>query len=353
MGLLPARGAQFRTSHRQFSDLFASPLQVAGAALAALLLVCLPLVANSYVLSFATLILITATGTVGFNILVGWTGLVSLGYSGFYALGAYVNAILMLRYGWSFLAAVPAAALGCGAASLLVGLPSLRLKGLYLAITTLAFSIIVNQLILVAKPLTGGSGGMTVPRPMLFGIDLTGDNALFWLCALVFGLVLLLAANIRRSFLGRALFAVRDYEVAARVLGVNVVRTKLISFAISSGIIGLAGAMFSFDLQYLNVDSFDLLLSIEAISMVIVGGLGHTAGAVLGAAFMVLLPEAIRVSFNLMSSGMAALLQNSGEEVKGVIDGAIIVIFLRAAPAGLIGLVRAMWRALTRWPLLR
>lgn len=343
--------ASFPRRHSDFTR-----LHPGGAGLALLLIgagaaIALPFASNAYVLGYATLVAITAVGAVGFNILVGWTGLVSLGYSGFFAIGAYANGYLMSRLGWSVLASLPTAALIAGLASLLVGVPSLRLKGLYLAITTLAFSVIVNHMILLAKPITGGSTGMRVVRPKLFGLDLTSDRALYWLCLVVLALTILFALNIRRSYIGRAFFSIRDYEVAARVLGVNTVAYKLLSFVLSSAVIGLAGGLFAMHMRYLNVESFELILSIEAVSIVIVGGIGSVAGAVMGSVFMVLLPEGARLLFASFGGALGDVFSSNAQEIKGAIYGLVIILFLRFAPHGLLGALRRLAAALRRWPL--
>jgi branched-chain amino acid transport system permease protein len=347
------RAAGFHTSYADFGRLIGGAGRRTALIVAALALLLLPAMLGTYALSFATLILITSIGTIGFNVLVGWTGLVSLGYAGFFALGAYANGALTTHFGWPFFLAIPGAAAVAALASLVVGIPSLRLRGLYLAITTLAFSVITNQVILLAKPLTGGSAGLAVARPRLAWLHLGGDAVVFELCMLVFGFTIWLACNIRRSYLGRALFAIRDHEIAARVLGVDLVKYKLLSFAISSALTGAAGALFSLQMQYLNVESFDLQLSVEAISIVIVGGLGSIAGAVLGTIFMVLLPEVVRSLFSLAGDTLANLFTSQVEEVKGVIDGVVIVLFLRWAPTGMIGHYDRLARAVASWPLPR
>lgn len=308
----------------------------------------LPFAANAYVLGFATTILITATGVVGFNVLTGWTGLVSLGYAGFFAVGAYTQGVLATRYGWPLAATLPAAAVMAALVSVLVGAPSLRLRGLYLAITTLAFSAIISHVILLAKPLTGGSRGLSVARPSVLGVSLRSDAAIFWLCLAGLVLAAWLAGNIRRSYLGRAFFAVRDAEPAARVLGGHVIRAKLLAFALSSAITGFAGALFALHQRYLNVENFEVLLSIEAVSILIVGGIGSIAGVIAGTVFMVLLPEAARLAFATLGGPLAEM--SGGLEIRGVIYGLVIILFLRFAPGGLI----QFWhdgRAWTRhWP---
>jgi branched-chain amino acid transport system permease protein len=344
--------AVFPRSYADFTRVVRSPLAGLPYVVLAALVAAVPFVANSYVLGFGTLILISSVGAVGFNILVGWAGLVSLGYAGFLAIGAYANAYFMNKLGWSLLISLPMAGVVSGIASLLVGVPSLRLRGLYLAITTLAFSVITNHVILLAKPLTGGSSGTQVRRPVLFGFDLTSDRALFLICLIVLLITIWIAINIRRSYVGRAFFAIRDYEVAARVLGINVVAYKLLSFVISSALIGVAGGLFGMHLRYLNVESFELLLSIEAVSVAIVGGLGSIAGMVLGSAFMVLLPEAARIGFSFLSSSSAGdLFASNAQEMKGVIYGLVIILCLRFAPSGLIGLFRRLGARLRQWPL--
>jgi branched-chain amino acid transport system permease protein len=310
--------------------------------------VALPFLANAYTLGFATTILITAVGVVGFNVLTGWTGLVSLGYAGFFAVGAYTQGVLATRYGWPLGATLPAAAVVAALVSVLVGAPSLRLRGLYLAITTLAFSAIISHVILLAKPLTGGSRGLSVARPSVLGVPLKSDAAIFWLCAAGLLLAVWLAPNIRRSYLGRAFFAVRDAETAARVLGVDVIRAKLLAFALSSAITGFAGALFALHQRYLNVESFELLLSIEAVSILIVGGIGSIPGVIAGTVFMVLLPEMARLAFNAIGGPLAEM--GGAQEIRGVIYGLVIILFLRFAPGGLIAFWTSVLARLRRWP---
>jgi len=339
------------TRHAHQLRLFPNPAAALAVLVAIALATALPLVSNSFVLGYATLVTITAIGAVGFTILVGWTGLVSLGYAGFFAIGAYTAGYVMTKLGGSILLAMPAAAAAAAFASLLVGVPSLRLKGLYLAITTLAFSVIVNHVVLLAKPVTGGSTGLRVRRGTALGVDLTSDRAIYWICLAVLGLAVILAHNIRRGFIGRALFAIRDYEVAARVIGVNVVAYKLLSFAMSSALIGVAGALFAMHMRYLNVESFELILSIEAVSIVIVGGLGSIAGAIMGSVFIVLLPEAARTVFSWFGGTLGDVFSSNAQEIKGAIYGLVIILFLRFAPDGLVGAIRRAIDAVKRWPL--
>ncbi len=184
-------------------------------------LIVAPYFLNSYALSFLTIILITAVGALGLNILTGYTGLISLGHVGFLVTGAYAYAVVVSKYGLPPLVGFLAAGIVPALASLVVGAPSLRLKGLYLAITTLAFSFIINTVILEARTVTNGARGISVPRPDIFGVSFDSDAAFTHLCLGFAILTLFATLNIRRSRVGRAFVAIRDNDTAARVMGIN------------------------------------------------------------------------------------------------------------------------------------
>ena len=318
-----------------------------------LALVLVPLVAPAYIANYGTLIFIAATGAVGLNLVTGTAGMISLGHAGFLALGAYTTAILVTDHGFGLLPAM--AASGCVAAvvSLLVGIPSLRLKGLYLAITTLAFSIIVTTLILEASSLTGGSGGKTVTRPDFFGLSMDSGPAIYYLALVVAVLTVLIALNLLRSRVGRAWSALHDYDIAASLMGINLRRYKLLAFAVSAFIAGIAGSVLALHLRYLNIDSFALITSIEVLTMIIVGGLGSVRGAVLGAIVITLLPELSARLFDLIGGSMKSLSAANAPELKGVIYALVIMVFLRFEPDG----IAARWAHIKRfwsdWPYAR
>jgi branched-chain amino acid transport system permease protein len=230
--------------------------------------------------------MITAVGVLGLNILTGTTGLISLGHAGFLAVGAYAAGIVAGRYGWPMPLSILAGGIGAAVAGLVVGVPSLRLKGLYLAITTMAFAVIINHLILNGGALTGGSEGLTVPQPALFGRPLAAEGGYYYVVLAVLLLAVFATLNLQRSRVGRALMAIREHDIAARAMGVNLVRWRLLAFTVSAFYTGVAGALLAFYTRYLNVDSFSLLVSIEALSMLIVGGLGTVSGALLGTVFI-------------------------------------------------------------------
>ncbi|WP_244742754.1 branched-chain amino acid ABC transporter permease [Mesorhizobium sp. L-8-10] len=310
-----------------------------------------PFLLGNYQVTLMVSALIAIIGAVGLNMLTGTTGLISLGQAGFLAVGAYTNAILMMDYGWPVWLSIPAAGLMAALISVFVGVPSLRLKGLYLAITTLAFSFIINHIILYAEGVTHGPNGVFVSGAKVLGVDLQRGKALYFLTLGITVVVILAALNIQRTRIGRAWMAIRDHDIAARVMGVDLVRYKLLAFAISSFIVGIAGALISLQIRFVNIDVFALILSIEALAIIILGGLGSIAGAILGAIFLSFLPEAIRLFFEAFADPNSTLYTTYVYEIRGIAYGIVIVAFLRLKPEGLIGLWRDIRKYWSNWPL--
>jgi branched-chain amino acid transport system permease protein len=342
--------------HRTYAELTAltdsSAVKLWTAALIlALLLV--PFAAGNYTLSIATAAMIAVVGAVALNLLTGMTGLISVGQSGFLAIGAYGNGILLADHHWPIWASLPAAGAIAALLSLLVGVPSLRLKGLYLAITTLAFAFIVNHVLLYAEPLTHGPNGVFLPKIFVFGYDLSRDINLYYFVLAITLVTILIALNLARTRIGRAWISIRDHDIAARVMGIDLVRYKLLAFMISSFFVGIAGALLSLQIRFVNVDVFGLILSIEALAMIILGGLGSIAGAILGAVFLTLLPEVIRIAFATFGDPSSTTYTTYVYEIRGIAYGAVIVAFLRFKPDGLIGLWRDVRKYWTNWPLAR
>jgi branched-chain amino acid transport system permease protein len=345
------RTGHFKTSYASLVALSDSKPTWVAAGLLAVALLALPLVAGAYSLTLAVSALVAIVGAIGLNLLTGTTGLISLGQSGFLAIGAYTNAILLTDHGWPVWASLPASGLAAGVASLLVGLPSLRLKGLYLAITTLAFSFIVNYLILFFEGVTHGSNGIFIGEVPFLSFDLSDDRPLYYFAVGVTVLVAFGALNLGRTRIGRAWLAIRDHDIAARAMGIDLVRYKLLAFFISSFAVGLAGALMSLQIRFINIDIFGFLLSVEALATIILGGLGSVAGAVLGAVALAMLPEAIRLLFSLVVDASASSYSKYVYEIRGVTYGVVIVAFLRFKPDGLIGLWRDVKRFFANWPL--
>lgn len=344
------RTTTFQESYAGLVRLAPFPDTWAWYGLLLLALVLLPWAAPNYVTNYGTMVCIAAVGAVGLNLVTGTAGLISLGHAGFLALGAYTTAILTTDHGWGLLPALAASGAVAAAVSLLVGVPSLRLKGLYLAITTMAFSIIVTTLILEAGPLTGGSSGKAVTRPPFLGIALDSTRAIYYVALAVAVATVLVAINLLRSRVGRAWAALRDYDIAACLMGINLRVYKLLAFAVSAFITGVAGSLLALQLRYLNVDSFALITSIEALTMIIVGGLGSVRGAVLGAVLVTLLPELSSRLFELVGGPLKSLSAANAPELKGVIYALIIMVFLRYEPDGIASRWQHIKRFWSDWP---
>ncbi len=314
-------------------------------------LVAAPFILSNFLLSYLTIMLFTLVGALGITVLTGFTGLITLGHVGFLMLGGYAYAIGVTRLGLPPEIALIASAVVPALFGLIVGVPSLRLHGLYLAITTLAFSHIVSASILAGGKFTGAGKGIMIMRPTLFGIDLSSDRASFWFCLAVCVLAVLATLNFRRSYIGRALVAIRDNDIAARTMGINLVRFKLLAFLVSAALTGLAGALMGMYLSIVSVEGYPFLLSIEALAIIIVGGLGSVLGAVFGTVFIVALPEVFALFVSSLGGKLQDLLTTSAHEIKSVLYGLAIIGFLRFDPRGLRGIwhdIRHLW---VFWPL--
>lgn len=316
---------------------------LAGAA-GALALALLPFYVNSYLVLAVTAIYIHVLGVLGLNLLTGNAGLISLGYSAFLAVGAYANAIYQIDLGFPALLSIPAAGLTATLLGLVIGLPSLRLKGLYLAITTLALAVIVNVAIVEGGSLTRGSAGINVPALNVLGFQLNGLIGFHYFCLLMVSAFVVFTLNLQRSHIGRSFMAIREYEIAAASSGINVVQYKLIAFAISSFYIGVSGALFSHYIRYLNVDNFNPMIGIEALAMIIVGGLGSAFGSIFGVVLLTALSELLRYLIGSSGGSLAALFPTaaSAVELRGIVFGVAIILFLRFQPDGVVGLWRSV-----------
>jgi branched-chain amino acid transport system permease protein len=290
-----------------------------------------PLVVDRFYLGELALVLIYAIAGIGLMLLVGYTGLVSLGHAAFLAIGAYTQAWLLQR-GVPFPLALLGAAGLTAAIGAAVALPATRMTGIYLAVATLAFAVIVEQVIVHWVSVTGGFRGLAVPRAEFLAVDLGAPAAFYWLCLGVLLVALLLALNLLRSPSGRAMTAVRDSELSAESMGIHLVRTKTQAFAISAGFTGLAGALFAHKIGYLAPDAFTLQLSIQLLLMVVVGGLGSMHGVIYGALFIGLLPQVLAV---LRDAVPPAIAQLPGLEPG--IFGLILVLVLIYEPLGIYG----------------
>ncbi len=306
------------------------PGRIAYAALAALLLAG-PLVLPKFFIGEAAATFIACIMALGLMVLTGFTGQVSLGHAAFVAIGAYAE-IGLLDAGLPFPLALPVAGAIAGLAGLLIGLPAIRVSGLYLAMVTLAFALVVEQAVGRWKSVTGGYDGAQVPDARLFGANIGGLVPFYYVCLAVLVLALLALINLTRGYVGRAFVGIRDSEAAAHALGIWVSGYKVLAFGISAAITGLGGALLAHQVQYVTPDVFSLNLSMQLVLMVVVGGLGSLRGAVLGAVLIGLLPTAISRLKALLPAVAAA---QFGLET--FIFGLVLAGFVLFEPSGLNG----------------
>jgi branched-chain amino acid transport system permease protein len=249
-------------------------------------------------------IAIFAIAVHGLNILLGYTGQISLGHAAFMAVGAYSSGILVRELGFSFWTALPVAALFTGIIGLIFGLPSLRVKGFYLAMATLAAQFIIPWVIeFPLEDLTNGSNPIEIPVPTLFGFRFENDAAYYYIVIPLAVLLFLFARNVIRTRVGRAFISIRDNDLAAELLGINVFSYKLQAFFLSSLYAGIAGTLMAFNTGNVAIETFQLTLSINLLAMLIIGGAGYPLGALFGVIFVNLLTETVIPG--LLSSGIS------------------------------------------------
>lgn len=266
----------------------------AALAIGALALLGWPWAAPPYFVFLASLIVVNAIVAIGLNLLSGYTNQLSFGHAGFLAVGAYTAAIVATRWpGVPVVVPLLAAALVTAAVGLALGVPCLRLEGLYLAMATLAFGFVVVEAILNLDWLTRGNDGLRVPAAWLGPWALAGDRERYYLVLLVGAGMVWAAVNLVRTRTGRALLAIRESEIAAQASGVHVARYRALAFVVSALYTGVAGGLFAFVVGFLSPDAFDVFLSVDFVAMIIVGGLGSVPGSVVGAAVLTVLHDSL------------------------------------------------------------
>jgi branched-chain amino acid transport system permease protein len=338
----------FKTDYDQDLRLFPHGGAVFWYALLAVAVIAAPWVIGEYWQSQLVFVCIYAMAGVGLMLLSGYTGQISLGHAAFFATGAYTETLL-LTAGVPFPITLVAAGVLAGAVGVAIGLPALRLSGIYLAIATLAFAFIVEEILARWESVTSGNNGLTVPAARLGPLLLRPTGAAFYYVAVGMLVLLLLAAiNLLRSPTGRAFVAIRDSEIAAQSMGVHLARLKTAAFAISATFTGIAGAFYAHKLQFISPEAFTIVLSIELLVMIVVGGLGTLHGAVFGAAFIIMLPEAIGVAKDVLP---AAVADQPG--LKTLLFGLIIIGVMLFEPLGIYGRWRKIQLYLDLFPFYR
>jgi branched-chain amino acid transport system permease protein len=346
--------AHVKTSYQQSEQLFPSRAAAFWYAMLAAAMIAAPFVIEPYYLSQLVFVLIYAIVGIAMNILSGQAGQVSIGHAAFLAIGAY-SAAIAAKYGIPLPVYLVLAGAFTGLIGYLVGLPALRLHGIYLAIATLAFAFIVEEIITRWEHVTNGNEGLMLAPPSLFGLKL-GAYGFFYLCLGVTVLVILAAINIIRSPTGRAFLAIRDSETAARSMGIDTARYKTTAFAISAAITGIAGVLYAHKLSYISPEMFSLSVSIDFVMIIIIGGILSLRGAVFGAIFMIMvdpmlivvkdkvpqMTEAAMQALHLaepvartIQAGVVRVVGAPG--LKALIFGLIIILFIIFEPMGLDG----------------
>lgn len=306
-----------------------------------------PLFFSDRMLTIMTMIGIAIISVHGLNILTGYCGQISIGHVGFMAVGAYVSAFLTAKLGWSFWTALPCAALAAGAAGLIFGLPSLKIKGFYLIMATIAAHFIIVWLILQLRDITGGPDGLTVPKPRIGSFVFNSKGSYYLLVMIIACLATYLAVNIVRTRAGRAFVAIRDNDLAAEVMGINLWSYKLQAFFIGCVYAGVAGALLVHYYGFASIDQFPFMDSVWYLGMLIVGGMGSIAGAILGAVSLKLLDELVTVIGPILSAAVAA---QAAAALALIARGLVIMLFLIFEPRGLAhrwGMIKAYCKL---WP---
>jgi branched-chain amino acid transport system permease protein len=321
----------FKTDYDQDIRLFAHGGQRFWYGALAVTLVAAPWVLPEYQLAQLSLIAIYGIVGLGLMVLSGFTGLVSLGHAAFLGTGAYVEAILAARGVPLPLSLACAVALSAGV-GVVVGLPALRVRGIYLAIATLAFGFILEEIITRWEDVTGGNSGLPVPAAGLFGWSLASTTPFYFLCVVLAAAATVVVLNLLRSPTGRAFLAIRDSEVSAQSMGIHLARYKTTAFALSAGLTGLAGALYAHKLRFLSPEQFTVVQSVELLMMVFVGGIGSIHGAFFGAAVIIALPQAIGAVTPLLPEAIG-----SAVGLQPTIFGLILIGFILFEPMGLHG----------------
>jgi branched-chain amino acid transport system permease protein len=343
------RASSVRISYGSDERIFDTSLPIVGLGVLFAVLLIVPRLAGTYWLDVLNRIGIAIVGALGLNILVGYTGQISIGQAAFLAVGAYSTAILEASLGLPFYLAIPVAALLTSAFGLVFGIPSLRLKGLYLAIATLAAYFITTYVIVHWERMTNGVLGLMVPPARLFGMPLDSDARVFYV---IYGVVVpavFFTKNLFRTKVGRAFIAIRDRDVAASVMGVSLYRYKLLAFVISSFYAGVAGGLMAHHSRILFPDAFSLLVSIDYLAMIIIGGMGSILGSIFGAVFMTLLPEVLKLSATSLT-GVYPQAFGLIASARDIVFGLAVIFFLMYEPQGLARIwqrVKSYW---TLWP---
>ena len=342
----PRSSGYFRTSYAGDIVLVDTRAQWAGLALLVAVLAGMPFAASPFLLDLANQVLLASIGAVALMLLTGYAGQISLGHAGLLAAGAFVTGILFKETNAPFWVTLPASALVGAMLGMVFGLPSLRLRGLYLAVSTLALHFIVIYAGGEYETRRGYSTGVVIDPPRIGDWVLADARTWYFVLLAAAAATVLFSLNLLRSRTGRAWRAIHGREAVAEAMGISVHRAKLSAFVVSSTITSIAGCLFAYYRGFVSAEAFSLFLTIQYVAMVIIGGMGSILGAVLGTVFVVLFPYAIEGT--MRSVGLAERLSSIVFAVNYTAFGLVMILFLVFEPQGLVGI----WRRVQNWFLL-
>lgn len=283
-------------------------------------------------LSWTTMVAIYAVAVLGLHVLLGVTGLFSMGHGAIMAVGAYSAAVLGTSYGWPAWATLPVAGLAAGVMGILFAIPALRIKGFYLVMVTMAAQFVITWAI-TKFSWTGGMRGMGVPD-LLIGGHRIGDVGLCWLALIVLVAMIVLVKNVQRTNIGRQFMAMRDNELAAEVMGINLFRVKILAFFIGCFVAGISGWVWAYFIGHVSAEQFNFMLSMKFLGMLVVGGLGSTTGAVLGTV-VIMLVEKSTDYINPLLAGLPGIGANLGPSLSLILFAGMVILFIILEPRGL------------------
>lgn len=342
----------FRERYEQEMTVFSTDFGRIWAGIGLILLFALlPWLSSPYMIYVFNMIGIASIAAIGLNILIGFTGQISLGHGAFFGVGAYAGAIFATSLHLPMFISIPAAGLVTAGIGMIFGIPSGRLKGLYLTIATLAGQFIIEYLLIHWESLTKGTMGITLPQVTIPGLPVMGDLGFYYIIFIALACMVWMAINLMRTRFGRAFIAIRDNDRAAEGMGIPIFPYKLLSFGISSFYAGFAGALWAFYMGSITAEPFNLGLSVEYIAMVIIGGLGSISGSIFGAVFITLLNESLRFATEmLMNTGMISQSGLNVAPLKEFVFGLAIVLFILLEPRGLAEIWRIIRSGFRLWP---
>jgi branched-chain amino acid transport system permease protein len=344
----PRASGYFRTDYAQDLALLATRFERRSLAVFIVALLAFPLVASPFQLDLACQVFLASIGALSLMLLTGYAGQISLGHAGLIAAGAFTVGILFRETNAPFWVTLPAAALVGALLGIIFGLPSLRLRGLYLAVSTLALHFVVIYLGGEYESRWGFSTGIVIDPPTLGGVAISDGRVWYFILLAAAAATLLISLNLLRARTGRAWRAIRAHETVAEALGIGIAGYKVLAFVISSAITAVAGALFAYYRGFVSVEAFSLFLTIQYLAMVIVGGMGSLLGALLGAGFVTVFPYVIEAG--LLALPGAQRYADLLFAVNYAAFGLVMILFLVFEPLGLVGIWHRLQSYFLLWP---